>query len=191
MPTDPGRWPLTLACLCSAQEESGRLSTENSRERAHIDTLEQQLAALRSQLDGQREEAAEAARRQQEAARALELDLTGRLSRVRAQFEAACRDKDKMVLRYAQSEKSVIDAKREAAAADRRVKEAVREKDMLVSKVNHMVQERNRMSQQMEAKVGSRVRASAARVVRGGERRWGAGGRHMTGAEAGSKHQYL
>ncbi|XP_043218960.1 coiled-coil domain-containing protein 186-like [Amphibalanus amphitrite] len=139
--------------LKRAQDESGRLSAENGKERAHIETLEQQLSSLRAQLDGQREEAAEAARRQQEAARALELDLTGRLSRSRAQFEAACRDKDKMVLRYAQSEKSVIDAKREAATADRRVKEALREKDMLVSKVNHMVQERNRMSQQMEAKV--------------------------------------
>ncbi|KAF0308045.1 Coiled-coil domain-containing protein 186 [Amphibalanus amphitrite] len=140
-----------------SQDESSRLSAENGKERAHIETLEHQLSSLRAQLDGQREEAAEAARRQQEAARALELDLTGRLNRSRAQFEAACRDKDKMVLRYAQSEKTVIDAKREAATADRRVKEALREKDMLVSKVNHMVQERNRMSQQMEAKVGDQT----------------------------------
>ena len=75
-----------------------------------------------------------------------------------------------MVLRYAQSEKSVIDAKREATAADRRVKEAVREKDMLVSKVNHMVQERNRMSQQMEAKVGREMSGGCGQgqVWRGG-----------------------
>ena len=144
---------LISAGRCSAEEESCRLSGENGRERSHIDTLERQLAALRTRLDEQREQAAEAARRQQDASRTLELELTGRLNRSRAQFEAACRDKDKMVLRYAQSEKSVIDAKREAVTADRRVKEAVREKEMLVSKVNHMVQERNRISQQLESKV--------------------------------------
>ncbi|XP_037069182.1 coiled-coil domain-containing protein 186-like [Pollicipes pollicipes] len=135
------------------QDEVLRLTSENGRERAHIETLEQQLSARRSELDNQREAAAEQARRHQEATRALELDLTGRLNRTRAQFEAALRDKDKMVLRYAQSEKSVIDAKREAAAADKRMREALKEKELLLSKVNHLVQERNKMSQQMETKI--------------------------------------
>ena len=57
--------------------------------------------------------------------------------------------------RYAQSEKSVIDAKRDSAAAERRLREAGRERELLQGKVNHLVQERNRQSAQMEAKVGT------------------------------------
>lgn len=115
--------------------------------------MERQLTQQRLELDQQRDAAVAQLRQLQETSRAQELELNSRLSRTRAQFEAAQRDKDKMVLRYAQSEKAVIDAKKEAATADKRVKEAVKEKDILLSKVNHLVQERNRMSQQMEAKV--------------------------------------
>lgn len=69
------------------------------------------------------------------------------------QYEAANKDKESMVMRYAVSEKEVIDQKRERESLEKKLREMGKEKDLLLGKLKAMSTEKIRLGQMLDSKV--------------------------------------
>lgn len=74
---------------------------------------------------------------------------------VTKQYEASNKDKEAMVMRYAVSEKEVIDQKRERESLERKLREMARENDLLLGKLKGMSAEKSRICQMLDIKVTS------------------------------------
>lgn len=77
------------------------------------------------------------------------------LIQVTKQYEAANKDKEAMVMRYAVSEKEVIDQKRERESLEKKLREMGREKDLLFNKLKNISSERTSICKMLENKVTS------------------------------------
>jgi hypothetical protein len=69
------------------------------------------------------------------------------------QYEAANKDKESMVMRYAVSEKEVINQKKERESLEKKLREIGREKDLLLGKLKAVCAEKTRLSQMLDSKV--------------------------------------
>jgi len=69
------------------------------------------------------------------------------------QYEAANKDKESMVMRYAVSEKEVIDQKKERESLEKKLREIGREKDLLLGKLKAVCTEKTRLCQMLDSKV--------------------------------------
>lgn len=74
---------------------------------------------------------------------------------VTKQYEASNKDKEAMVMRYAVSEKELIDQKRERELQEKKLREITREKDLLLGKLKSMSAEKARICQMLDVKVTS------------------------------------
>lgn len=71
------------------------------------------------------------------------------------QYEASNRDKEAMVMRYAVSEKEVIDQKRERESLEKKLREMAREKDLLLGRLKGISAEKARICEMVDIKVTS------------------------------------
>jgi hypothetical protein len=74
---------------------------------------------------------------------------------VTKQYEASNRDKEAMVMRYAVSEKEVIDQKRERESLEKKLREMAREKDLLLGRLKGISAEKARICEMVDIKVTS------------------------------------
>jgi hypothetical protein len=72
---------------------------------------------------------------------------------VTKQYEAANKDKETMVMRYAVSEKEVIDRKKEQESLEKKLREIGREKDLLFSKLKNISSEKTSVCKVLDNKV--------------------------------------
>jgi hypothetical protein len=69
---------------------------------------------------------------------------------VTKQYEAANKDKETIVMRYAVSEKEVIDQKRERESLERKLRQMGREKDQLCIQLKNIFTEKSRICQTLD-----------------------------------------
>jgi septal ring factor EnvC (AmiA/AmiB activator) len=69
---------------------------------------------------------------------------------VTKQYEAANKDKEAMVMRYAVSEKEVIDQKRERESLEKKLREMGREKNQLYGQLKNISAEKSRVCQTLD-----------------------------------------
>jgi hypothetical protein len=74
---------------------------------------------------------------------------------VTKQYEAANKDKEVMVMRYAVSEKEVIDKKRERESLEKKLREMSRDRDLLLSKLKNISSEKTSVCKMLDNKVTS------------------------------------
>jgi len=74
---------------------------------------------------------------------------------VTKQYEAANKDKEAMVMRYAVSEKEVIIQKKERESLEKKLREMGREKDLLLGKMKGISTDKTRICQMLDNKVTS------------------------------------
>lgn len=67
--------------------------------------------------------------------------------------DSAVREKDAMVMRYAVSEKNILDQKQSRENSEKRCKELLRENEILQHKVTQMSNEKARICQMLDNKV--------------------------------------
>jgi alkyl hydroperoxide reductase subunit AhpC len=77
------------------------------------------------------------------------------LIQVTKQYEAANKDKEVMVVRYAVREKEVIDQKKERESLEKKLREMGREKDLLISKLKNISTEKTSVCKMLDNKVTS------------------------------------
>ncbi|XP_042220559.1 coiled-coil domain-containing protein 186-like, partial [Homarus americanus] len=80
-------------------------------------------------------------------------DLTTRLERMTREYEAANKDKESMVVKYATSEREVIVAKKQKEAVEKKMKEMEREREQLIAKTKMLISERARICQTLDTKI--------------------------------------
>lgn len=83
----------------------------------------------------------------------IRTDLTTRLERVTKQYEAANKDKEAMVIKYATSEREVIIARKQKEALEKKMKDMEKERENLLSKNKMLITERARICQTLDTKV--------------------------------------
>lgn len=83
----------------------------------------------------------------------IRTDLTTRLERITKQYEAANKDKEAMVIKYATSEREVIVARKQKEAAEKKMKEMEKERENLLGKNKMLISERARICQTLDTKV--------------------------------------
>ncbi|GFG35746.1 hypothetical protein Cfor_03926 [Coptotermes formosanus] len=143
-----------VSVLCS---EVSRLEAENQRleaDRSH-EIYVVQLEALEKTIGQQQRELKklnEQNHQQLETFNQTKQDLQTKLDKVIKQYEAANKDKESMVMRYAVSEKEVIDQKRERESLEKKLREMGKEKDLLLGKLKAMSTEKIRLGQMLDSK---------------------------------------
>ena len=79
-------------------------------------------------------------------------DLTTRLERVTKQFENANKEKESMVIKFAMSEKDVLNAQSQKDKMEKKLKDMDKEKDNLLGKIKTLNAERAKICQQLDSK---------------------------------------
>jgi chromosome segregation ATPase len=144
--------------ICVLSSEVSRLEAENQRleaDRSH-EIYVLQLEALEKTIGQQQRELKELNEQnhqQLEAFNQTKQDLQMKLDKVIKQYEAANKDKESMVMRYAVSEKEVIDQKKERESLEKKLREIGREKDLLLGKLKAVCTEKTRLCQMLDSKV--------------------------------------
>ncbi|KAK6635950.1 hypothetical protein RUM44_001205 [Polyplax serrata] len=82
----------------------------------------------------------------------LKQDCGVKIDRLSKQYDIAKKEKDSMVMKYAVSEKAVIDLKREIQSYDSKIKESLKDKEVSQTKLKNVVLEKNKINQLLEAK---------------------------------------
>ncbi|XP_063221299.1 coiled-coil domain-containing protein 186 [Bacillus rossius redtenbacheri] len=135
-----------------------RLETENQRleETSSSDIYALQLEGLEKTIV-QQQQALESARRGADAAARAHAQerqqLEAQLNKLGKQVEAERRDKEAMAVRYAVSEKEVLDLRKERETWERRTKEAGRERELMIGKLKTAAAEKARIGNILDAKV--------------------------------------
>ncbi|XP_064094740.1 coiled-coil domain-containing protein 186-like isoform X2 [Macrobrachium nipponense] len=80
-------------------------------------------------------------------------ELTTRLERMTQQYEAANKDKESMVIKYATSEREVIVARKQKEVIEKKLKDMEKEREQLQNKNKMLVSERARLCQTLDTKV--------------------------------------
>nr|CAD7427999.1 unnamed protein product [Timema monikensis] len=87
---------------------------------------------------------------------AVELNTTSVLANYATElmklYESATREKEAMVVRYAVSEKEVIDQKKERETLEKRLKETSKEKELLLGKLKSLTADKTRVCQMLDSK---------------------------------------
>ncbi|XP_068083218.1 coiled-coil domain-containing protein 186 [Anabrus simplex] len=143
------------------QSEINRLEGENQRleaDRSHeiylvqLETLEKTIGNQQRELkrinELSRQQAEVAAKNYSQ----MKHDLEGKLERLTKQYETANKERESMVMRYAISEKEVINQKKELETLDKKLKESVKEKELLMGKLKSLTSEKARLCQLFDSK---------------------------------------
>lgn len=144
--------------------EISRLESENQRlqaDKSHeiyvvqLEALEKSILQYKTDLQRaeqtskQQAAQAEAAAKQQTS---FIRDLQEKLDKMTKMWEASKRETEAAVVRYAVSEKELMEQRKEREAADRRLKEAVKEREVLSAKLRTAAAEKTRVCQMLDTK---------------------------------------
>nr|CAD7442228.1 unnamed protein product [Timema bartmani] len=139
------------------KSEINKLEAENQRleaDRSH-DIYLVQLETLEKTI-GQQQNELQQAKKQAEASNRnftqLKLELEQKIDKLMKLYESATREKEAMVVRYAVSEKEVIDQKKERETLEKRLKETSKEKELLLGKLKNLTADKTRVSQMLDSK---------------------------------------
>lgn len=120
---------------------------------AQIETLEKSLAQAQADACSWEQKLLAAEQNYMTENVRIRTDLTTRLERITKQYEAANKDKESMVVKYATSEREVIVAKKQREAVEKKMKEMEKERENLLSKNKMLISERARICQTLDTKV--------------------------------------
>ncbi|XP_063612419.1 coiled-coil domain-containing protein 186-like [Penaeus indicus] len=118
-----------------------------------IETLEKTLAQAQADACSWQQRLKEAEENYLAENIKIRTDLTARLERMTKQYEAANKDKESMVIKYATSEREVIVARQQKEAVEKKMKEMEKEREQLLSKNKMLIGERARICQTLDTKV--------------------------------------
>lgn len=118
-----------------------------------IETLEKTLAQAQADACSWQQRLKEAEENYLAENIKVRTDLTARLERMTKQYEAANKDKESMVIKYATSEREVIVARQQKEAVEKKMKEMEKEREQLLSKNKMLIGERARICQTLDTKV--------------------------------------
>lgn len=114
--------------------------------------LEKTITQLQREVETERDRLADQEGMANVALAQLRRELGGRLDRVTRQLETVSKEKDSAVVKYAQSEATVLSLKKTLDESDLKSKEIAREKDLLLNKVRLLTADKARLSQTLDAK---------------------------------------
>ncbi|XP_045135473.1 coiled-coil domain-containing protein 186-like isoform X2 [Portunus trituberculatus] len=120
---------------------------------AQIEALEKSLAQAQADACSWEQKLQQAEQNYMAENVKIRTDLTTRLERITKQYEAANKDKEAMVIKYATSEREVIIARKQKEALEKRMKDMEKERENLLSKNKMLISERARICQTLDAKV--------------------------------------
>ncbi|XP_047001875.1 coiled-coil domain-containing protein 186-like isoform X2 [Schistocerca americana] len=150
--------------ITNLKAEISRLESENQRlqaDRSHeiyvvqLEALEKSILQYKTdlqraeQISKQQAVQAEATAKQQSS---VIRDLQEKLDKMTKMWEASKRETEAAVVRYAVSEKELMEQRKEREAADRRLKDAVKEREALSAKLRTAAAEKTRVCQMLDAK---------------------------------------
>nr|CAD7199273.1 unnamed protein product [Timema douglasi]CAD7410105.1 unnamed protein product [Timema poppensis] len=139
------------------KSEINKLEAENQRleaDRSHdiylvqLETLEKTIGQQQNELQ-QAKQQAEASNRN---FTQLKVELEQKIDKLMKLCESATREKEAMVVRYAVSEKEVIDQKKERETLEKRLKETSKEKELLLGKLKSLTADKTRVCQMLDSK---------------------------------------
>ncbi|XP_045588756.2 coiled-coil domain-containing protein 186 isoform X1 [Procambarus clarkii] len=155
-----------LSCLLdecdTLKREKARLESEVDRLEAdqssqvyttQIESLEKALAQAQADACSWQQKLHQAEESYMTENIKIRSDLTARLERMTKEYEAANKDKESMVIKYATSEREVIVAKKQKEAIEKKMKEMEKEREQLLSKNKMLISERARICQTLDTKV--------------------------------------
>ncbi|MPC38590.1 Coiled-coil domain-containing protein 186 [Portunus trituberculatus] len=119
---------------------------------AQIEALEKSLAQAQADACSWEQKLQQAEQNYMAENVKIRTDLTTRLERITKQYEAANKDKEAMVIKYATSEREVIIARKQKEALEKRMKDMEKERENLLSKNKMLISERARICQTLDAK---------------------------------------
>ncbi|KAK7068517.1 hypothetical protein SK128_026128 [Halocaridina rubra] len=118
-----------------------------------IETLEKSLAQAQADMCSWQSKLQQAEENYMAENIKIRTDLTDRLERMTKQYEAANKDKESMVIKYATSEREVIVARKQKEIIEKKLKEMEKEREQLQNKNKMLVAERARLCQTLDIKV--------------------------------------
>lgn len=121
--------------------------------------LENAITQLQKETDLYRVKLADQEKIYKSRIQQMEHDANLKFEKVLKQLESALKDKDAMIMKFAQSEKEVLDLAKVRDQLDRKLKSSMREKDGLLTKLKSISSEKSRMHSSLEAKM-SELRAA-------------------------------
>lgn len=137
------------------ENEVDRLQADNSPEiyRLQIETLEKSLAQAQADICNWQTKLQQAEESYMAENIKIRSELTTRLERMTHQYEAANKDKESMVIKYATSEREVIVARKQKEVIEKKLKDMEKEREQLQNKNKMLVSERARLCQTLDTKV--------------------------------------
>ncbi|KAK3868015.1 hypothetical protein Pcinc_026561 [Petrolisthes cinctipes] len=135
--------------------EVDRLEADQSSEvyASQIETLEKSLAQAQADACSWKEQLQKGEQWHMAEVVNIREDLTGRLERITQQYQAANKDKESMVIKYATSEREVILAKKQKEGVEKKLREFEKEREQLQAKNKMLISERARICQTLDTKV--------------------------------------
>lgn len=137
------------------ENEVDRLQADNSPQvyATQIENLEKSLAQAQADACSWEQKLHQAEENYMTENIKIRSDLTTRLERMTKQYEAANKDKESMVIKYATSEREVIVAKKQKEAVEKKMKEMEKEREQLLNKNKMLISERARICQTLDTKI--------------------------------------
>lgn len=83
---------------------------------------------------------------------ALKKEIENKCTSLKKECDAANREKENMVMRYAVSEKELIDVKKEKEIMTKKLKEMGKENETLIDRLKILIAEKSKLSQQLDSK---------------------------------------
>ncbi|XP_025094168.1 coiled-coil domain-containing protein 186-like isoform X1 [Pomacea canaliculata] len=87
----------------------------------------------------------------------LQTEMKGRIDQITKLYEDATREKDSMVIRFAEAETKNMESKRAADRLEAKIRELLKEKESLNSKIKAAFTEKQKALAELEIKVGERI----------------------------------
>lgn len=137
------------------EDEMDRIKADQSSDVyiAQLVSLEKTLAQAQADACSWKEKVQQTESKFTEENIKIRTDLLSRLERVTKNFEAAKKDKESMVMKYATSESQIISARKQKEAAEKKMKEMEKEKEQCISKMKTLTTERARICQTLDQRV--------------------------------------
>lgn len=144
------------------QAEVLRLEKENARLEAdrcpelhanQLEVLENTISQQKQDIERLRESMGQQSEISKKHIAQLKQEYETKLERLNKQYEIANKEREAMVMKYAVSEKSVIDLKRDMQSKENKMKEALKEKESMQAKMKIVIAEKAKLSQLLDTKV--------------------------------------
>lgn len=136
------------------EKENARLEADRSPElhANQLEVLERTIQQQRQEIERLRESVGQQSEVSRKHIAQLKQEYDTKLERLNKQYEIANKEREAMVMKYAVSEKSVIDLKRDIQSKENKMKEAIKERDSMQAKMKTIASEKLKLSQLLDSK---------------------------------------